>query len=85
MKAAGARASQHCIEPLCGASYAIDERLYVCPRCGGLLDVERDAEKFLDAEQLRALWTERLASFEPRELPTAFDGAARLLSCACLK
>jgi hypothetical protein len=34
------RAMQHCIEPGCGASYGINERLYVCSRCGGLLDVE---------------------------------------------
>lgn len=61
-----ARASQRCMEPNCGASYALDERLYVCPRCGGLLDVEREAEAN-EASSLRRVWDERLASFEARD------------------
>ncbi|HEY0375556.1 MAG TPA: threonine synthase [Pyrinomonadaceae bacterium] len=61
-----ARASQRCMEPGCGASYAIDERLYVCPRCDGLLDVERDAGESEAATSRRA-WDERLASFESRD------------------
>jgi threonine synthase len=63
---ATARAFQQCIEPDCGARYALDEHLYVCPRCGGLLDVEREAEAQADAETLKTLWSERLASFEPK-------------------
>lgn len=58
--------SQRCIEPDCGARYALDERLYVCPRCGGLLDVEREGGA-VNALALRALWKERLSSFEPRD------------------
>jgi threonine synthase len=62
------RASQHCIEPQCGARFAIEDRLYVCPRCGGLLDIEKDAcaedeeEGVTYAARLRALWRERKAS-----------------------
>lgn len=67
MKAASVRASQVCIEPTCGERYALDERLYVCPRCNALLDVVRDAGDLPDKEDLRALWSERLASFEPRD------------------
>ena len=67
IKASSASASQHCIEPNCGATYALAERLYVCPRCNGLLDVERDAEAAADAETLRAVWAKRLASFAPRD------------------
>jgi threonine synthase len=61
-----ARASQRCMEPGCGATYALDERLYVCPRCNGLLDVERDAGA-IEVSSLRRVWDERLASFEARD------------------
>lgn len=67
MKTRGARAWQRCIEPLCGERYALDERLYVCPRCKGLLDVERDDETAVDTDRLRGLWSARLTSFEPRD------------------
>jgi threonine synthase len=69
MKATRASGSQRCIEPLCGERYELDERMYVCPRCNGLLDVERDAgaSADTDVEALRALWTTRLASLEARD------------------
>jgi threonine synthase len=57
--------TQRCIDPSCAARFDINERIYVCPRCGGLLDVVQ--ESAADPEQLRALWTRRLASFEPRD------------------
>lgn len=60
-------ASQRCIEPDCGALYGLDERLYVCPRCNGLLDIEKDSGPLVDKETLRALWKNRLSSFEPRD------------------
>jgi threonine synthase len=63
--AATAAAAQRCIEPDCGARFALDERLYVCPRCGGLLDIEQ--EKIADAARLRAMWDARLASWEARD------------------
>lgn len=61
------RAFQRCIEPDCGARYEVDERLYVCPRCGGLLDVERELESIGEAENLRAVWGVRLASSEAND------------------
>ena len=66
VSATAARASQRCMEPGCGAGYALDERLYVCPRCGGLLDVEREAGAG-EASGLRRVWDERLGSFEARD------------------
>lgn len=57
--------TQRCIDPACGARFEINERIYVCSRCGGLLDVVQ--ESATDPEQLRALWTRRLASFETRD------------------
>ncbi|HEY0405052.1 MAG TPA: threonine synthase [Pyrinomonadaceae bacterium] len=61
------RAAQRCINAACAARYAIDERLYVCPRCASLLDVEREALTIVDVETLRATWAARLMSFEPRD------------------
>lgn len=67
LNTAPVRVTQRCIESACGARYALAARLYVCPQCGGLLDVVRDAEPDVDGETLRAVWAKRLASFEPRE------------------
>ena len=68
MKAASVHASQYCIEPDCGERYALDDRLYVCRRCNGLLDIKQDAKQFGDGKQLQALWAERRASFDSRDL-----------------
>ena len=57
---------QRCIEPDCQTEYKIDERLYVCSRCGGLLDVVlRDT--VVDADSLRELWRERKSSLAVRD------------------
>ena len=58
---------QRCITPDCRAEYTIDERLYVCSRCGGLLDVERDGPIAIDPTSLRELWRQRLSSLEARD------------------
>ena len=64
---ATANASQRCIEPDCRRQYALDERLYVCPGCGGLLDIEKERDSSLNGEMLRGVWRERLLSFEARD------------------
>lgn len=64
---AAAGASQRCAEPGCGARYEINERLYVCTRCGGLLDVESGGGQPGDAESLRAVWKARRASQDARD------------------
>lgn len=51
---------QRCIN--CGNEFDLKERLYVCSRCGDLLDVERTEAHVQNAETLRALWLERLKS-----------------------
>src|SRR6266545_3926809 len=66
-RVAQAGAQQHCVDPACGARFEINERLYVCPNCGGLLDVVLEAYAGADPEQLRTVWTSRLASFDPRD------------------
>ena len=57
---------QRCIAPHCQTEYKIDEQLYVCSRCGGLLDiVSRDAA--VDAISLRELWRNRKSSLDIRD------------------
>ena len=58
---------QRCITPDCRADYKIDDRLYVCPRCGGLLDIERTGEIAFDPAALRELWRARLTSRDARD------------------
>ena len=54
---------QRCIEASCSAAYSIGERIYVCPRCGGLLDIEAQYSQQPDAETLKRLWLNRKQSF----------------------
>jgi threonine synthase len=57
---------QRCIAPDCQTEYKIDERLYVCSRCGGLLDVvSRDT--VVNAPSLRELWQTRKSSLDTRD------------------
>ena len=57
---------QRCIAPDCQTEYKLDERLYVCSRCGGLLDVvSRDVG--VDAASLPELWRERKSSVDVRD------------------
>src|SRR2546426_6721788 len=58
-------ARQRCIERLCDATFALSERLYVCPRCGGLLEIAQDWPT--DPRELLMAWSLRLASFNPRD------------------
>jgi threonine synthase len=58
---------QRCITPGCRAEYKLDDRLYVCSQCGGLLDIERSDDFELDPAALRALWRERRASNDARD------------------
>ena len=57
---------QRCITPGCHAEYNLDDRLYVCSRCGGLLDIER-SDRIADPASLRELWRSRLASLDLRD------------------
>ena len=37
---AATAAVQRCIVPTCAAAFGIREQIYVCPRCGGPLEIE---------------------------------------------
>jgi threonine synthase len=48
-----------CIEANCEERYAIDERLYTCRRCGGLLDVQYDFNLAATPSDLKAIFRQR--------------------------
>src|SRR5690348_1753404 len=55
---------QRCISVACGGEFELDERLYVCSRCGDLLDIEPVGTFDHDVDSLRKLWRERLTSHQ---------------------
>jgi threonine synthase len=60
------RAAQVCIMPGCGGVFGINERIYICPKCGGPLEIEckpTDAS----ATELRRRWDLRASSQEPSD------------------
>lgn len=58
---------QRCIESDCHTEYDLNDRLYVCSECGGLLDIERAEGMVGGAESLRDLWRKRLVSADLRD------------------
>jgi threonine synthase len=62
----GERASQRCIEPSCGSVYSLAARIYVCPRCGGPLEVETPLN-MLDGVALAKQWRLRASSWKPMD------------------
>jgi threonine synthase len=65
---AAAKAAQRCILPQCGAVYGIRDRIYVCPKCGGPLEIDCRVSAVRDGNALRKLWEERAISREPRDI-----------------
>jgi threonine synthase len=63
-----ARAAQRCIVPACSAVYGIRERIYVCPKCGGPLEIDCGVSAIPNGGALRRLWEARGASREPRDI-----------------
>ena len=58
---------QRCIRAGCHAEYNLDDRLYVCSRCGGLLDIERSTDAPINPTSLRELWRTRSSSLDLRD------------------
>jgi threonine synthase len=58
---------QRCINVECRSVFGIDEAVYVCARCGDLLEIERAHENAFRAEALRKLWRERRISTDVRD------------------
>jgi threonine synthase len=64
---AGTTAVQRCIVPACAAVFGIREQIYVCPRCGGPLEIEIPLELLKAVPDLRERWRARAASHDPRD------------------
>src|SRR5438128_2954055 len=64
---------QRCITPSCAATVAVDETAFVCPRCGGLLDVAYDWDRLAPPKSLRAFETK----WADRANPLCFSGVWR--------
>ena len=62
------RGVQRCILPGCGAAFGLRERIYVCSRCGGPLEIECSFEgAATEPQALPKLWLSRASSREPRD------------------
>ena len=55
-----------CFNPACSARYPIDEVIYECRECGGLITVENRYDH--DPKQLTSLWDSRAASRDPLDV-----------------
>src|SRR3954447_9865235 len=53
---------QRCINPACATACSVDATSFVCPKCGGLLDVAYDWDRLAPPKSLRdfeAKWADR--------------------------
>ena len=64
---------QRCIHPQCGASTSADDTSFVCPKCGGLLDVAYDWNRLQPPKTLD--WFE--SKWAERSNPLHFSGVWR--------
>src|SRR5271170_6223420 len=54
---------QRCIDPACAGTLPVDDTTFVCPRCGGLLDVAYDWARLKPPSNLsffESRWARRL-------------------------
>jgi threonine synthase len=66
-------AFQRCIDPHCGATAALDDMAFACPRCRGLLDVAYDWQRVGPPRTLTAFE----AKWSERGNPLSFSGVWR--------
>jgi threonine synthase len=64
---------QRCINPDCAATCSADDTTFVCPRCGGLLDVAYDWSRLPVPDSLRYFETK----WAERSNPLSFSGVWR--------
>ena len=56
-----------CFDPNCAVTLDLHAPALGCPKCGGLLEVDV-AQTSVDAKALKALWSERRKSRDPRDI-----------------
>jgi threonine synthase len=56
-----------CFNPVCAATLDLHAPALACPKCGELLEVDLDLAS-VDAPALKALWSERKKSRDPRDI-----------------
>lgn len=61
------RAVQRCITRSCGEVYGLKERIYVCGRCGGPLEIEVSRDFDVRPSELREEWRRRAASLDIKD------------------
>ena len=59
---------QRCIVSSCGGVFGLRERIYVCPHCGGPLEIESRYDPPGGLPALRKLWDVRAGSRDPRDM-----------------
>src|SRR5262245_38057251 len=64
---------QRCINPECAASVALEDTSFLCPKCGGLLDVAYDWSRLTPPKSLR----EFESKWAQRGDPLSFSGVWR--------
>ena len=70
---AGDAVFQRCIHPNCGGAVSADDTSFVCPKCGGLLDVAYDWDRLQPPKSLA--WFE--SKWSQRSNPLDFSGVWR--------
>jgi len=58
---------QRCIEPECGHTFELEQPIYTCSLCNGLLDITWTEPPQQDPDRLRLLWSHRKTSNELRD------------------
>src|SRR5262249_3701974 len=59
---------QRCIDPNCRGSLSLDDTRFVCPRCGGLVDVAYDWERLTTPRSLHDFESKWAARSNPLNL-----------------
>ena len=58
---------QRCIEPDCGHTFELEQPIYTCSICNGLLDITWTEPLKQVPDRLQSLWLNRKVSFDPRD------------------
>src|SRR5262249_30319032 len=66
-------AYQRCINPSCGGTLPLDDTTFVCPKCGGLVDVAYDWSRLTPPKTLAAF----VSKWADRANPLNFSGVWR--------